>query len=62
MFTEKRLLAAYRDARIEYLDRDSRYVFFSDSHRGDDSASDEFTRNQTVLMHALEYYYNHGYR
>jgi len=62
MFTEKRLLAAYRDARIEYIDQNSRYIFFSDSHRGDDSASDEFTRNQTVLMHALEYYYNHGYR
>ena len=62
MFTEKRLLAAYHNARVEYFDRDSKYIFFSDSHRGDDSASDEFTRNQTVLLHALEYYYNHGYR
>ena len=62
MFTEKRLNAAYQNAKIEYFDENSNYIFFSDSHRGDDSASDEFTRNQNVLLHALEYYYNHGYR
>lgn len=62
MFTDKRLKAAYQHAKIEYFDENSKYIFFSDSHRGDDSASDEFTRNQNVLLRALEYYYSHGYR
>lgn len=49
MFANKRLSAAYKSAKIEYFDENSKYIFFSDSHRGDDSASDEFTRNQNVL-------------
>ncbi len=61
MFTDKRLLAAYKKAKFQCFDEHSRYIFFSDSHRGDDSASDEFTRNQNVFLHALEYYYNNGY-
>ena len=61
MFANKRLSAAYKSAKIEYFDENSKYIFFSDSHRGDDSASDEFTRNQNVLLHALDYYYNNGY-
>lgn len=62
MFTDKRLTSAYRNAKVESFDAKSKYIIFSDSHRGDDSASDEFTRNQSVLLHALEYYYENGYR
>lgn len=61
MFTDKRLTKAYLNAKIEYFDENSKYIFFSDCHRGDDSVSDEFTRNQHVLLHALDYYYNNGY-
>lgn len=61
MFTDKRLLTAYKNAKIEYLNKNSKYIFFSDVHRGDDSVSDEFARNQTILLHALNYYYDHGY-
>lgn len=61
MFTDKRLMEAYKNAKIEYIDKDSKYIFFSDSHRGDDSVSDEFARNQNVFLHALDYYYNQGY-
>ncbi|WP_313129780.1 metallophosphoesterase [Anaerocolumna sp.] len=61
MFTDKRLTDAYKKARVEYFDKDSKYIFFSDIHRGDDSVSDEFARNQNVLLHALDYYYNKGY-
>ncbi|MGE4486128.1 MAG: metallophosphoesterase, partial [Oscillospiraceae bacterium] len=61
MFTDKRLTDAYKKAEVKYLDENSRYIFFSDCHRGDDSASDEFTRNQNVLVHALDYYYNNSY-
>lgn len=61
MFTDRRLTAAYKHAKVEYFDESSKYILFSDSHRGDDSVSDEFTRNQNVLLHALDYYYNNGY-
>lgn len=61
MFTDKRLMKAYNNAKVEYYDENSRYIFFSDSHRGDDSVSDEFSRNQNVYLHALNYYFNNGY-
>lgn len=61
MFTEKRLIQAYKKAKVKYFDSNSKYIFFSDIHRGDDSVSDEFARNQTVLLHALDYYYNNDY-
>ncbi|MHB8061140.1 MAG: metallophosphoesterase [Ruminiclostridium sp.] len=61
MFTDKRLTKAYKGAKVEYFDENSKFIFFSDSHRGDDSASDEFSRNQNVFLHALEYYFSKGY-
>ncbi len=61
MFTDKRLTAAFKKAKIEYFDENSKYIFFSDCHRGDDSISDEFARNQPVFLRALEYYFNNGY-
>lgn len=61
MRTDQRLTKAYKKAKIEHFDDTSRYIFFSDCHRGDDSMSDEFARNQHVFLHALDYYYNYGY-
>ncbi|MFV0343193.1 MAG: serine/threonine protein phosphatase [Anaerocolumna sp.] len=61
MNTDKRLTNAFKNANIEYFDDTSRYIFFSDCHRGDDSMSDEFARNQHVFLHALDFYYNNGY-
>lgn len=61
MFTDRRLTSAYKRALVEQFDNRSNYVFFSDIHRGDDSVSDEFARNQQILLHALEYYYHQGY-
>jgi UDP-2,3-diacylglucosamine pyrophosphatase LpxH len=61
MNTERRLSEAYHNAKKLYFDENSKYVFFSDIHRGDDSVSDEFTRNQSILIHALDYYYNEDY-
>lgn len=62
METDRRLTKAFKNAQIEYFDKDSKYIFFSDSHRGDDSVSDEFTRNQNIFLHALNYYYKEGYK
>ncbi len=61
MFTDKRLTKAYLNAKVEYFDHHSRYIFFSDCHRGDDSVSDEFIRNQSIFVHALTYYFNNNY-
>ncbi len=61
MFTDKRLLNAYRNAKLQLFDNNSKYIFFSDSHRGDDSISDEFARNQNIFRHALNYYFDNGY-
>lgn len=61
MWTDRRLTEAYRSARVERLDDDSRYVFISDCHRGDGSLSDEFARNQNIYIHALDHYYQNGF-
>ena len=58
MNTVKRLTEAYKKASVECFDKDSKYIIFSDVHRGDDSVSDEFTRNQAVFLHILNFYYN----
>lgn len=61
MNTDKKLTQAYQKSKLEYFDENSKYIFFSDIHRGDDSVSDEFTRNQNIYLYALNYYYNLGY-
>ncbi len=61
MKTDQKLTNAYKNAKTVYIDKNSKYIFFSDVHRGDDSVSDEFTRNQNVFLHALNYYYKNNY-
>ncbi len=61
MKTEERLTNAYKHARVETIDDHSKYVFMSDCHRGDGSASDEFSRNQNAYIYALYHYYNNDF-
>lgn len=61
MFTKQRLNGAYEDAEVMYFDENTKYVFFSDHHRGDGSLSDEFTRNRNIFQHAIDYYYQNDY-
>lgn len=61
MNTEKRLTKAYKEAAVEYFDKNSKYIILGDVHRGDDSVSDEFARNQAVFLHVLNHYSNQGY-
>ena len=61
MLTHKRLNEAYKNAKEISFDDNSKYIFFSDVHRGDNSMSDEFAHNQSTYYHALEYYYENGY-
>ncbi|MDO9592654.1 MAG: hypothetical protein Q7I98_05605 [Erysipelotrichaceae bacterium] len=61
MRTDQRLTKAYKSARVDQIDKDSKYIFFSDAHRGDNSLSDEFSRNQNIFQFALEYYFGRGF-
>ena len=58
---EKRLTQAYNNAKIEYFDNNSKYIFFSDCHRGDCTPSDEFAKNENTFLFALEFYLENGY-
>lgn len=57
----KRLTRAFEHATRISFDSNSKFIFFSDCHRGDDSVSDEFIRNQNIFLHALNYYYKENY-
>lgn len=61
MRTDQRLTNAYKNARIDLLDKGSKYVFMSDCHRGDGSFSDEFSRNQNTYIYALINYFDQGF-
>ena len=61
MKTTQRLTEAYETAhRVSFNDR-SKFIIFSDVHRGDNSLSDEFAHNQNIYYHALNYYFDNGY-
>ena len=61
MKTKKKLDAAYKKAKRMKIDKKSKIIMFSDTHRGDNSISDEFAHNQTLYKYALEHYYKEGY-
>lgn len=61
MNTIKRLDACYKEAKIIDFDDESKYIFFSDIHRGDNSMSDEFAHNQHLYYHALAHYLKEQY-
>lgn len=56
MNKHERLTEVYQNAERIQFDNESKLVFFSDVHRGDNSWADEFARNQTIYTYALEYY------
>jgi UDP-2,3-diacylglucosamine pyrophosphatase LpxH len=43
------------------FDDSSRFVFFSDCHRGDNSQIDAFAKNKNLFLHALTHYYREGF-
>lgn len=61
MKASSRLDQVFENATPIYFDKNSKFVFFSDQHRGDDSLSDEFGRNKPIFNYALKYYYDAGY-
>lgn len=46
----------------EYEQDKDRFVIFSDHHKGDGSAADDFRKNGSLYDHALSFYWKEGYR
>lgn len=61
MSTSKRLTQVFRSAKEVPFDDSSRFVLFSDCHRGDGGWADDFAHNQGVFFHALRHYYSNGF-
>ena len=57
----RRLTEVFETARRVPFDDSSRFVFFSDCHRGDGSRADSFARNEALFLHALHHYYRQGF-
>jgi len=61
MSSRKRFSRAYDTAkRISFNDA-SKFIVFSDCHRGDNSFADDFANNRNIYYHALKHYYNEGF-
>ena len=44
--SKKRLDHAFKTAKVLDFDNDSKFIFFSDCHRGDNSFADDFANNR----------------
>lgn len=58
---QKILSNAYNKAKHIAIDKDSKLIFFSDCHRGDNSYADDFSHNKQVYFHALKTYFDDGF-
>lgn len=61
MSYQSRLDKSFRNALVLPMGKDSRYVLFSDCHRGNGTHNDNFLKNQHLYIAALRYYYRHGF-
>ncbi len=62
MSSNSRLTRAYKNAKLVTFDDSSKFILFSDCHRGDNSFADDFANNRNIYYHALKYYYNEGFQ
>lgn len=56
-----RLKKAFKNAPVLPLNTNSRYIIFSDCHRGRGTSNDNFLKNQHLYLTALKYYYQLGF-
>lgn len=61
MSSNFRLSRAYKNAKVVPFDNTSKFILFSDCHRGDNSFADDFANNRNIYYHALKYYFNEGF-
>ena len=56
MSSNSRITRAFNQAKKLPLNQDSKYILFSDCHRGDNSFADDFSHNRKVFHYALSQY------
>ncbi len=61
MSSVKRLSRAYQNAKTISFDDTSKFILFSDCHRGDNSFADDFANNRNIYFHALSHYFKEGF-
>jgi predicted phosphodiesterase len=61
MSSHYRLSRAYANAKTIPFDDTSKFILFSDCHRGDNSFADDFANNRNIYYHALKTYFNDGF-
>ncbi len=61
MSSNTRLSKAYQTAKTVPFDDESKFILFSDCHRGDNSFADDFANNRNIYFHALNFYYKNGF-
>ncbi len=52
---------AFKKAKPLTINCNSKLIFFSDLHKGDNSYADDFTHNMTIYKYALQKYYQENY-
>lgn len=62
MSSHSRLNRAYKNAQTVWFDDTSKFILFSDCHRGDNSFADDFANNRNIYYHALKFYYLNGFQ
>lgn len=61
MGCNKRLDHSFQNVPVLPLDPQSKYVLFSDCHRGNGTNNDNFLKNQHLYLAALRHYYEKNY-
>lgn len=56
-----RISSAFEEACRLPLDSSSKYVIFSDCHRGTGRANDNFLKNEFIYLAAIKYYYSESF-
>lgn len=56
MFSNDRISKAFKNAKKLKLSEHSKYILFSDCHRGDNSFADDFSHNRKIYHYALSHY------
>lgn len=61
MSSNSRLTRAYDQAKRVPFDDTSKFILFSDCHRGDNSFADDFANNRNIYFHALNHYFKEDF-
>ena len=61
MSSKTRLDRAYKNAVAIPFNNESKFILFSDCHRGDNSFADDFANNRNIYFHALKHYFKENF-